>query len=101
MCWRGFIEWKSISTDRRTGIRRQASVSTRQGSKIRFTKQAWKVLTIRMVTGARGSARKYENRFRNRHATKHAQDHADVHGYCFKKIGHASSILKFLDAISR
>ena len=54
-----------------------------------------------MVTGARGSARKYENRFRNRHATKHAQDHADVHGYCFKKIGHASSILKFLDAISR
>ena len=49
--------------------------------KKRFAKQAWKALTIRMVTGAKGSARRYENRFRNRHATRHAQVHADVHGY--------------------
>ena len=47
--------------------------------KKRFTKQAWKVLTIRTVTGARGSARRYENRFRNHHTTKHAQVHAGVH----------------------
>lgn len=65
-----------------------------------FSKQAWKVLTVRRVTGARGSDRRYENRFRNRHATKHERDHTDVHGY-FWKIRHASSILYSLDIVSK
>ena len=65
-----------------------------------FSKQAWKVLTVRRVTGARGSDRRYENRFRNRHATKHERDHTDVQGY-FWKIRHASSILYSLDIVSK
>ena len=78
------MKWKAISTDQRTGIRiRQASVSARYGFNKEKGLQKQAVLTVRTETGARGSARRYEDRFRNRHAMKHAQVHAGVHGILF------------------